>query len=101
MLDQWEIEWHDYYEILQISSKAESEVIEAAHKELAKKYHPDGSHADLARMQLINLARDVLKSPTSRHQYDKAYIQAPAAKKADLILRAAASRVAARRGFPE
>jgi hypothetical protein len=101
MPDQWEIEWHDYYEILQISSKAEPEVVEAAHKGLSKKYHPDRPHADLARMQLINLARGVLMSPTSRRQYDKAYIQASVAKEAVELLRVAASRVAARRGFPE
>ena len=31
----------DYYEILQVSAEAEHEVIGAAYKRLARKYHPD------------------------------------------------------------
>jgi hypothetical protein len=68
--EQWKIEWHDYYEILQVSPGAEPEVIVAAYKGLAKKYHPDRSSADQARMMLINLASDVLRDPETRSRYD-------------------------------
>jgi len=48
----------DYYRIIQVHPKAEKEVIEAAYRKLAAKYHPDVSRvADaLERMKRINTA---------------------------------------------
>ena len=52
-----------YYDILQVSIFAEQEVIEAAYKRLAQKYHPDmNSSANATRkMQELNEAHDVLQ----------------------------------------
>ncbi|MBI5054814.1 MAG: DnaJ domain-containing protein, partial [Chloroflexi bacterium] len=52
------MEEKDYYEILQVSPNAELEVIEAAYKRLARKYHPDYNESPDAvqRMQELNEA---------------------------------------------
>lgn len=63
--------WVDYFEALQIHPLADAEVIEAAYKRLAKKYHPDvnkDSNAE-TRMKLINEAYSVLKDPVKREIY--------------------------------
>jgi len=53
-----------YYETLQVSPSAEPEVLAAAYKALARKYHPDRSKAPdaRARMARVNLAYEVLSS---------------------------------------
>src|SRR5262245_43295436 len=82
MTEQWELAWSDYYEILQISCNAEPEVIEAAFRKLASKYHPDCSSVDEARMNRIHDAHDVLRDPTARSRYDVAYRKRAASDKA-------------------
>ena len=64
----------DAYETLQVSRNAEPEVIEAAFRRLARKYHPDTNPASdaTARMQEINWAYEILRDPTKRAQYDRA-----------------------------
>jgi DnaJ-class molecular chaperone len=71
--DQWEITWNDYYEILQVSCNAEPEVVEAAFRRLASKYHPDHSMGDEAKMKRINEAHEVLRDPAARSRYDLVY----------------------------
>lgn len=63
----------DFYEVLQVSPRAETEVIEAAYKRLALKYHPDHNKAADApeRMKALNQAYAVLKDPTERARYDR------------------------------
>lgn len=64
----------DYYKILQVDPLAEEEVVEAAYRRLARKYHPDvydGPDA-LERMRILNLAYSVLGNPASRLAYDEA-----------------------------
>ena len=63
----------DYYEILQVSPNAESEVIEAAYRRLAFKYHPDRNMDAKAtvRMRDINLAYEILSQPDARKKYDE------------------------------
>ncbi len=63
----------DYYELLQVSPKADPEIIEAAYRRLALKFHPDHNSApDAARqMQEINAAYAVLKDPERRAEYDR------------------------------
>ena len=57
MREPWQIHWRDYYDILQVTSTAEVEVIEGAYRRLAAKYHPDkGATADEERMKLIGEA---------------------------------------------
>jgi len=62
----------DYYEILQVSPSAEQEVIEAAYRRLARKYHPDVNPDPAAaqRMRLLNEAFEVLADPQKRAEYD-------------------------------
>jgi hypothetical protein len=63
----------DPYVILQVARHAEPEVIEAAYRRLARKYHPDvDSSPDAnARMQKINWAYEILKDPVKRASYDR------------------------------
>lgn len=62
----------DYYAVLQVSPDAEPEVIDAAYKKLAAKYHPDVSRDPRAteRMVRINAAYEVLSTPALRAAYD-------------------------------
>lgn len=62
----------DHYKVLQVDSEAEDEVIQAAYRRLAQKYHPDvaaGQEA-AARMSAINGAWAVLRDATARAAYD-------------------------------
>jgi len=62
----------DYYAILQVSPAAEKEVIEAAYRKLAQKYHPDINKSEGAeeKMKRINAAHEVLSDPAKRAAYD-------------------------------
>ncbi len=62
----------DYYVVLQVDARAETEVIEAAYRRLAAKYHPDVNHSPeaLQRMKLINAAYAALSNPEKRNAYD-------------------------------
>jgi len=61
----------DYYRILQVDPEADPDVVEAAYKRLARKYHPDLNPDPDAnrRMQEINLAYEVLGDPQKRAEY--------------------------------
>ena len=63
----------DYYAILQVSPKAEREVIEGAYRRLAAKYHPDVDPSPDAnrRMALLNEAYEVLSNQNRRSEYDR------------------------------
>ena len=64
----------DPYKVLQVDSEAEDEVIQAAYRRLAQKYHPDvaaGAEA-AARMAGINAAWEILRDPTRRAALDLA-----------------------------
>lgn len=64
----------NYYKILEITETASEEVIRAAYRALAKKYHPDsykGSNADRNKyMAQINEAYEVLSNEQKRKSYD-------------------------------
>jgi len=66
-------ELQDYYKTLQVHPQAEQEVIEAAYKRLAKKYHPDVAGSELEHsemtMQRINQAYEILKDGNRRKAY--------------------------------
>lgn len=65
---------NNYYKLLQIDPSAEPEVIAAAYRRLALKYHPDtnGSSAEAkSRMQALNEAYAVLSDPVRRAAYDR------------------------------
>lgn len=65
----------DLYRILQIDPGADSEVINAVYRSLARKYHPDvNPSADANRqMQEINMAYEILGNPKRRSEYDRYY----------------------------
>ena len=68
----------DYYEILQLSSNADSETIERVFRLLAKRYHPDNDRTGSSeKFSLLSEAHRVLSNPEKRAaydvQYDKAY----------------------------
>jgi hypothetical protein len=68
----------DYYAILQVHARAEQEVIDAAYRQLMRKYHPDLAGSDPAaaaefheRAKAINQAYAVLRDPAQRQIYDR------------------------------
>ena len=63
----------DYYEVLQVHPRAEWEVIEAAYRRLARKYHPDVNEDVEAEqwMRELNAAYEVLSNPIFREDYDQ------------------------------
>ncbi len=63
----------DPYKTLQVDPEADPEVIQAAYRRLARKYHPDvvpGPEA-AAKMVAINRAWALLEDPESRAAYDR------------------------------
>ncbi len=64
----------DPYKILQVDPEAEDEVIQAAYRRLAQKYHPDLSigQAAMDRMVAINAAWETIGDPKRRASYDSA-----------------------------
>src|SRR5215472_5820513 len=69
----------DLYAILQVAPDAETEVIDAAYRQLMRKYHPDVARDDQAlaaqlheRAKLINQAYAILRDPRLRREYDHA-----------------------------
>jgi curved DNA-binding protein CbpA len=63
----------DAYKVLQVDSEAEDEVIQAAYRRLAQKYHPDvvgPGAASSGRMAAINQAYEILRDPARRRAYD-------------------------------
>jgi hypothetical protein len=70
----------DPYKTLQVDPEADPEVIQAAYRRLARKYHPDvmpGPEA-AAKMVAINRAWALLESPESRSAYDRERAEAAA-----------------------
>ena len=63
----------DPYKTLQVDPEADPEIIQAAYRRLAQKYHPDLATTPeaAARMVAINNAWAVLRDPESRAAYDR------------------------------
>ena len=83
----------DPYKILQVDPEAEDEVIEAAYRRLARKYHPDvsPSRESQDRMVLFNQAWEQLRDPMRRAAVDRARTRA-----AGSVARAASADAQAR-----
>lgn len=62
----------DAYKVLQVDSEADPEIIQAAHRRLVQKYHPDRAPGPDAqtRMIAINAAWEILGDPARRSAYD-------------------------------
>jgi curved DNA-binding protein CbpA len=63
----------DPYQVLQVAPSAEQEVLHAAFRALAMKYHPDRDSSARAarRMMELNQAYAMVREPTLRTQYDR------------------------------
>ena len=65
----------NYYDVLEIKENASIEVIKAAYKTLAKKYHPDNwrGQEDFANQRFVEIrnAYEVLSDETLKKQYDE------------------------------
>lgn len=71
----------DYYELLQISPKADAETIHRVYRYLAARLHPDNTTTgDAAKFRLIKTAYDVLSHPLRRTEYDAKRSQTPPPK---------------------
>jgi hypothetical protein len=64
----------DYYEILQVSPRADNQTIERVFRLLAKRYHPDNQETgDTDRFTELANAYHVLSDPERRAKYDVSY----------------------------
>ena len=64
----------DYYEILEISPRANSETIDRIFRYFAQRYHPDNPDTgDRLRFDEIVQAHNTLRDPAKRAQYDIRY----------------------------
>jgi curved DNA-binding protein len=64
----------DYYEILQVSPRADQETIERVYRLLAKRYHPDNKKAGNAeKFDELTKAYRALSNPERRAGYDAKY----------------------------
>lgn len=64
----------DYYQLLQVDSRAHPKVIESAYRALVSLQHPDlhgGSTDSTERTKLLNEAASVLRDAQQRRQYDQ------------------------------
>jgi curved DNA-binding protein CbpA len=63
----------DFYRLLQVDPEADVEIIGAAYRKLAQRYHPDLTDDPVAasRMAAINAAWEVLRDPAKRAAYDR------------------------------
>jgi curved DNA-binding protein CbpA len=71
----------DPYKMLQVDPEADPDVIQAAYRRLAQKYHPDVAPGPEAaeRMKAINVAWDILADPLRRAAHDRERAGAQAA----------------------
>lgn len=61
---------HDPYKVLQVDPDAEPEVVRAAYRALALKYHPDVRTGSQQRMAALNQAWGILRDPALRSELD-------------------------------
>lgn len=64
---------NNHYQTLEVDRQASLDVIEAAYRRLALRYHPDRNSAPdaVGKMQQLNAAYAVLRDPATREQYDR------------------------------
>ncbi len=66
-------EFVDYYELLQLSSNADEDLIHRVFRHLAKKCHPDSGGGDPQRFRQLVVAHATLTTPETRAAYDARY----------------------------
>lgn len=68
---------HNYYEIMQLSPRADQETVERVFRHLAKRYHPDNANSgDAERFAELMSAYRVLSNPEQRAEHDRSIAQA-------------------------
>jgi curved DNA-binding protein CbpA len=69
----------DAYKVLQVDPEADPEVIQAAYRRLAQKYHPDRAQdqESATRMVAINAAWALVRDPATRAEYDRSRAGSP------------------------
>jgi len=69
----------DPYEILEVHPGASEDVIRAAYRTLARRFHPDASIGDASasQMVIVNWAWEILGNPPRRLRYDREHGIAP------------------------
>jgi len=64
----------DFYELLQVNPRAETETISRLYRHLAKRYHPDNPDTgNRERFDLLCEAFETLSNPEKRAAYDRSY----------------------------
>jgi curved DNA-binding protein CbpA len=64
--------FQDYYIVLGIEPRSDSETIQAAYSKLAQKYHPNnGETGDERKFDQVNAAYEILSDPALRLEFDK------------------------------
>lgn len=78
--EQYEVNWKNYYDILGLIPKADTQEIKRSYRRLARKYHPDLAEGSIRsyRMAEINEAYEVLSHADRRAKYDERFIFIPA-----------------------
>lgn len=61
----------DYYRILALTIVADQDAIRAAHRDLARRYHPDSGGGDVERFRQVQEAYQVLSDLVLRRAYDR------------------------------
>jgi len=70
----------NYYDLLQINPRAETEAVERVYRMLAARYRPgDQESGDLERLRLLEEAYETLRDPVRRARYDAELEQGQAA----------------------
>lgn len=82
----------DHYRVLQVDPTADLEVIQAAYRVLARRYHPDLSGND-ETMKRLNAAWEVLGVADRRAEYDRWRGNAPTSSGSSVIHAAAQNQV--------
>lgn len=67
----------DPYRILGILRGADPAQIKAAHRRLAKRYHPDGSTGDEVSFLAVQAAYQLLSDPVARRDWDRRHAPGP------------------------
>ena len=67
----------DPYRVLGVLRGATPAQIKAAHRRLAKRYHPDGTSGDDIRFLAVQEAYQLLSDPVRRREWDRAHAPGP------------------------
>jgi curved DNA-binding protein CbpA len=67
----------DPYRVLGILRGATPAQVKAAHRRLAKRYHPDGTTGDEIRFLAVQEAYQLLSDPVRRREWDRAHAPGP------------------------